>query len=174
VQNTREFDRTLLNTLPKATLIELLFTHLRSLWSVDGLYFIGIEERFGTEAATDIDRKVWEIMGKIEARRITGILQISGNDIQTVMKALRLTGWALDLEYKEIEVMKHKAVIRNRNCRVQQTRLKKELEEFPCKSVRWAFLRSFVKELNPALEVRCEICPPDDHPDDLWCEWVIQ
>ena len=40
------------------------------MWAVDGLYYLGIEELFGTKSATEIDRKVWEVMGKIEARKI--------------------------------------------------------------------------------------------------------
>jgi hypothetical protein len=164
----------MLNELPKEILIELLFSHLRSMWSVDGLYFIGIEERFGTAAATEIDAWVWKVMGKLEARRLRKTVDISGNDLSSVIRLLRHSGWALDLEFKEIEEYGDRAIVRNRDCRVQRTRLKKGLGEFPCKTVRWGFLKEFVKECNPALTVRCNVCPPDAHSDTLWCEWVIQ
>ena len=174
MNNRRDLDRDLLRETPRETLIELIFTHLRSLWSVDGLYFIGIEERFGTEAATDIDAAVWKVMGKIEARRVREVLDIAGVDLPSVVRALRFSGWALDLEHKEIEVREDRAVLRNRKCRVQERRLKNELGEFPCKRVRWGFLKAFVKEMNPALDVECNVCPPDGHPEDLWCEWIIR
>jgi hypothetical protein len=32
-------------------------------------------------------------------------------------------------------------------------------------------LKAFAKEFNPDIEVKCNVCPPDEHPDDLWCEW---
>ncbi|HEC80990.1 MAG TPA: hypothetical protein ENI42_00990, partial [Thermoplasmatales archaeon] len=130
-----------------------------------------IEERFGTEAATEIDRKVWEVMGKIEARRLKKFLGLEGGDIPAMMKALRHSGWALDLEDKEVEVEDSRAVIRNINCRVQNTRIRKGLGVFPCKNVRWGFLKSFAKEFNSDIVVNCIVCPPDEHPDDLWCEW---
>lgn len=168
---SREKDKKLLSEIPKEKIPDFIFLHLRDLWAVDGLYYLGIEEAFGTEAATEIDRKVWEIMGKIEARRLKEFFNIKGNDIPTVMKALRYSSWALDLEDKEIEIGKEKAIIRNVKCRVQDTRIKKGLSEFACKPVRWGFLKSFAKEFNPNISVSCKVCPPDNHPDDLWCQW---
>ena len=148
--------------------------HLRNLWAVDGLYYLGIEEEFGTKAATEIDAKVWEVMGKIEARRIKQLFNINGTDIKTMIKALRYSGWSLDLEDKEIIVEENKAIFRNVKCRVQNTRLKKGLKEFGCKPVRFGFLKAFAKEFNPDIELKCNVCPPDKHPDDLWCEWEFK
>ena len=170
----REKDRKLLSDLPRDKLNDFIFMHLRDLWAVDGLYYLGIEESFGTEAATEIDRRVWETMGKIEARKLKDFLRIKGNDIQSMMKALQYSGWALDLEDKEVVVEKDHAVIRNVKCRVQNTRLSKGLSEFGCKPVRFGFLKAFAKEFNPNIEVRCNVCPPDKHPSDLWCEWEFK
>ena len=172
VENTRHLDRELLASKDKEELIDLLFYHLRNYWAVDGLYFIGIEERFGTEAATEIDAWVWEVMGRIEAKKLKALLGIEGNDIPAVFRALKHSGWSLDLEFKEYEEGgRDRAIIRNRKCRVQNTRLGKGLGEFPCKKVRWGFLKSFAKEFDPDIEVKCNVCPPDEHSQDLWCEW---
>lgn len=168
---SRELDRKLISEIPKDKIADFTLLHLRNMWAVDGLYYLGIEEKWGTKAATEIDRKVWEVMGKIEARRLKELLGIKENDIPSLMKALRYSGWTLDLENKIIIIKKNKGIIRNVKCRVQNTRLKKGLPEFGCKSVRWGFLKSFAKEFNSEIEVKCNVCPPDEHPDDLWCEW---
>lgn len=170
----READRKLLMEMPKEKLVELLFKQMRNLWAVDGLYFLGVEEKFNTENATAIDAQVWEVMGKIEARRVKETLDLKGNDVPSIIEALRYTSWSLDLENKEVEVKENQAIFRNVSCRTQQTRLKKGLPEFPCKRVRWGYLKSFAKELNPDVEVNCKICPPDKHPDNLWCEWEFK
>lgn len=148
--------------------------HLRNMWAVDGLYYLGIEEKWGTEAATEVDRKVWEVLGKIEARKLKEFFDIKGNDIHSMMKALQYSGWALDLEDKEVVVEENRGIIRNVKCRVQNTRIKKGLDEFGCKPVRWEFLKAFAKEFNPDIVVNCNVCPPDKHPDDLWCEWEFK
>jgi len=171
---SRVEDRKIIEDIPKEKLADFIFMHLRNMWAVDGLYFLGIEEQFGTKAATEIDRKVWEVMGKIEARRLKELLGLSGSDIPSMIKALRFSGWALDLEDKEIVVEKEKAIVRNIKCRVQNTRTAKGLDEFPCKKVRWGFLKSFAQEFNPDIIVDCNVCPPDEHPIDLWCEWEFK
>lgn len=168
---SREKDRELIEDIPEEKIPDFIFMHLRNMWAVDGLYYLFIEEKYGTEEATEIDRKVWEVMGKIEARRIKELFNIKGTDIASIMKALSYSGWALDLEDKEIIVEKDRGIIRNTRCRVQNTRLSKGLSEFACKPVRLGFLKAFVKEFNQDVVVKCNICPPDEHPPNLWCEW---
>ncbi len=168
---SREKDEKLIKEIPKDKIADFVFMHLRNMWAVDGLYYLFIEEKWGTKEATEIDKKVWEIMGKIEARKIKELLNIKGDDIPTVMKALSYSGWSMDLEDKEIEIKKDKGIVRNIQCRVQNTRLKKGLTEFACKPVRWGFLKAFAKEFNPKIQVECIVCPPDEHSDNLWCEW---
>jgi len=168
---SREKDTALIHNIPKDKIPEFIYMHLRDLWAVDGLYYLGIEEDFGTEAATEIDRKVWEVMGKIEARKIKSFFHITGTDIASLMNALQYSSWSLDLEDKEITITPKKAILKNVKCRVQQTRLQKGLIEFGCKPVRFGFLKAFAKEINPDITVDCIVCPPDKHPDSLWCEW---
>jgi len=171
---SREKDRKIIEEIPKDKLVDFIFMHLRDMWTVDGLYYLGIEEKFGTDEATIIDANVWEVMGKIEARRIKQLFNISGTDIPTMIKALNYSGWALDLEDKEIVIEDDKAIFRNVKCRVQNTRRKKGLVEFGCKPVRFGFLKAFAKEFNPNIVVNCNVCPPDNHPDELWCEWEFK
>jgi hypothetical protein len=170
----RESDVKMLEDMDKDRLVELLLTQMRNLFTVDGLYFLGIEERSGTESATSIDANVWKVMGKLEARRLRKVLEIKDNDIQAFMEALRYTSWSLDLEDKEIEVTNEKGIFRTLKCRVQRTRVEKGLGEFSCKGVRGGYLEAFAREFNPEIEVSCSVCPPDEHTDDLWCEWVFR
>jgi hypothetical protein len=144
--------------------------HLRNMWGVDGLYYLGIEERFGTEAATEIDAFVWKIMGKIEARRLKKFLEL-GDDLESMIRGLKFSGWAMDLEDKEWEKAEDGMFLRTVNCRIQNTRIKDGLEVFPCKLVRWGFLKSFAKQFNENIEVICNQCPPDELEEGKWCEW---
>jgi hypothetical protein len=168
---SRNNDVKLISQLPKEKLPDYIFLQLRNLWAVDGLYFLGIEETSGTEVATKIDAQVWAVMGKIEARKLKEFLGITKTDIPSMMNALQYSAWALDLEDKEVIVEKDHAMIRNVRCRVQNTRLSKGLQEFGCKPVRFGFLKAFAKEFNPEIVVKCILCPPDQHPENLWCQW---
>ena len=55
-------DREMLAKMPIEKLLDFFFLQIRNLWRVDGLYFWGIEKKFGTEAATEIDADVWAVM----------------------------------------------------------------------------------------------------------------
>ena len=168
-------DREMIAEMPMEKLLDFFFLQIRNLWRVDGLYFLGIEEKFGTEVATDIDAWVCHTMAKIEAKRLRRMFQISENaDISTIMDLLQKSSWALDQPFKTIEISRNKAVLTVDKCRTQDARLNKGLSEFPCKKVRFGYLKNFAKTLNPNVEVNCIVCPPDKHPPDLWCRWEFK
>jgi len=165
-------DREMLAKLPVEKLFDFFFLQIRNLWRVDGLYFLGIEKRFGTEAATEIDAGVWEAMAAIEAKSLQKMFKVGENpDVPTIIELLRKSSWALDQPFKTVKLNSNKATLSINRCRTQETRLSKGLSEFPCKKVRFGYLKNFAKTLNPKVEVNCLICPPDKHPKDLWCKW---
>ncbi|UCE96526.1 MAG: hypothetical protein JSV51_02695 [Candidatus Bathyarchaeota archaeon] len=164
-------DLAMLGSMPKETLLNLVFLHIKNLWRIDGLYFLGIEKKYGTKAATHIDADCWKIMGKIEARELKKALDIKNRNLSGLIMALRNTSWALYQTQKEFEISAKKGVFRITHCRTQETRIAKGLDEFPCKLVRFGYLQRFVKEFNPRMNITCRICPPDPHTEDVWCEW---
>lgn len=171
---TREEDWETVGKLSKQKILDLFFLQVRNIWRVDGLYFLGIEDKFGTEAATRIDARCWQTMGRIEARHLREMLEIKRIDPKSLTYLLRNTGWALDILEKETEITERKVVFRVTKCRTQLTRIKKGLEVFPCKEVRFGYLRSFAHELNPKIKTICKVCPPDERPPNLWCEWEFE
>jgi len=165
-------DRAMLAGMPVDKLLDYFFLHIRNLWRIDGLYFLEIENKFGTEAATEIDAGVWTTMAGIEAKSLQRMFNVAENpDVATIMGLLRRSSWALDQPFKTITVSSKRAVLDIGRCRTQETRLSKGLGEFPCKKVRCGYLEKFAKTLNPKIKVNCLVCPPDKHPKDLWCKW---
>lgn len=45
----------------------------RSYMAADGLWFVKVEEKYGFEAALDIDSEVWKVMPKIQARMLKAV-----------------------------------------------------------------------------------------------------
>ena len=164
-------DCEMLERMPRESLLELFHMHIRNIWRVDGLYFLGIEEKLGTEAATQIDTNCWKILGKLEARELKNLLKIKKKDIPALMHALRYTSWSLYQEEKQIESSTSKGVYKVTKCRVQETRISKALDVFPCKNVRFSYLKAFVEEFNPNIKVNCRVAPPEERPKNVWCEW---
>jgi hypothetical protein len=168
-------DREMLAKMRKEKLLDYFFLQIRNLWRVDGLYFLGIEKKFGTEAAAEIDAGVWEIMAQIEAKSLQKMFKIGENpDMPTIMDLLHKSSWALDQPFKTIQVNEKRAILSIDKCRTQETRSSKGLSEFPCKKVRLGYLKNFAKTLNQNVTLNCLVCPPDKHPKDLWCKWEFR
>jgi len=167
-------DDDMLRNMPVEKVLSLLHMHVRNLWRVDGLYFLGIEEKFGTDAATQIDTNCWKTLGKVEARELKNLLHIEKNDVPALMYALRNTSWSLYQEDKQIEESPTVGVYRVTKCRVQETRINKKLDVFPCKGVRFSYLKAFVEEFNPSIKVNCRVAPPEARPKNVWCEWEFK
>ena len=165
-------DREMLKKMPAEKLLDYFFLQIRNLWRVDGLYFLGIEKKFGTEAATEVDAGVWQAMAEIEAKSLQRMFDVGENpDVTTIMNLLHRSSWALDQPFKTIETSSKRAVLSIDRCRTQEARLNKGLKEFPCKKVRFGYLKNFATTLNPNVKVKCLRCPPDKHPKDAWCKW---
>jgi len=165
-------DREMLSKMPVEKLLDFFFMHIRNLWRVDGLYFLGIEEKFDTEAAVKIDAGVWDTMAKLEAKSLQKMFATGENlSVEVIMNLLRKSSWALDQPFKSIEIDGKRAILEVKRCRTQETRLSKGLGEFPCKQVRLGYLKKFAETLNPTVKVTCLACPPDKHPENSWCRW---
>ena len=171
MSDTRDLDMKMLLAYTPEKLMEIFFTHIRNVWRVDGLYFLGIEEKFGTQAATDVDAYCHKILGKIEAKALVKVLGLEERGIPELMTVLKHSCWSLDLQEKTYEIAPDRAVLTVTMCATQLTRLAKDLPVFPCKQVRRGYLESFVEAFNPDLQCTCKFCPPDERSGDAWCRW---
>lgn len=62
----------------------------KSYFSADGLWFVKVEEEFGFEKALEIDKKVWEILPKIQARHMREVLNIERDGIEPYFRAIKV------------------------------------------------------------------------------------
>ncbi|RJQ28661.1 MAG: hypothetical protein C4589_05970 [Peptococcaceae bacterium] len=162
-----------LEELPKEKLIEIINMFAGNALTIDGLWFTYVEEKFGLEEAIKIDTAVWRRYGSIEARRIKKTLAIEGDDLGVLAKALNFQIWsrAMGIEYEIPETTGDKVIFNVTDCRPQKARIKSDRGEFACKPVGIALFEEFAREINPRFKLKCLVCPPDKHPDDLWCSW---
>ena len=165
-------DRERLGEMDREKLLRLFQMQIKNIWRVDGLYFQGIEKRFGVDAATEIDKETWRILAKIEARDLKKLYDVDRvKEIKMFMEMLLNTSWALYQTKKKVEINGDTGVFKVVSCRVQEARLKKGLGVFPCKPVRLGYLEEFAREMNPDIKVEVISCPPDEKDPEYWCGW---
>jgi len=158
--------------LTKEELQELLADASKNWLAHDGLWFRAVEEKFGIEAAMELDRKAWEKFTVIEAERIMKRLGIErGGGIPSLVQALNFRLYA-HINVQEVKEMSEtRCVFRMNSCRVQEARKRQGLPDFPCKSVGIVEYSGFAKTIDPRIKTKCLTCPPDPHPPDVWCAW---
>ena len=79
------------------------FSH-RSYHAVDGLWFMKVEEKYGFDAALELDNEVWKILPKIQARTLKSMAQTDrGLDalFECFTTKLTLEGFTFDAQRSE-------------------------------------------------------------------------
>jgi hypothetical protein len=157
--------------LPKETLVKLLGTYLRSLQAVDGWWFTGVEQALGMEKALEIDRFVWERVGKVEGQRLKQALNL-GEDAAAIASGFALASCPGPTSHLSVEqVSPSRVVYRVTDCPPQQARLKMGKDVFDCQGVCQAHFQSFAQAISPSARATCAFSPPEKYSTDLWCEW---
>ncbi len=138
----------------------------------DGLWFRAVEDKFGLEAALELDQAAWERFTVIEAKRIMKRLGFpAGGGIPALVQALKLRLYAHINVQETSEVTPRRCLFRMRNCRVQEARERQGLTPFPCKPIGIVEYSGFARTIDPRIVTRCLTCPPDPKPKDTWCSW---
>lgn len=161
--------------LSKEELLELLSEASKNWLAHDGLWFRAVEERFGIEAAMELDREAWEKFTVIEAKRIMKRLGLEpGGGIPALIQALKFRLYAY-INIQEIkEASDTHCIFRMNRCRVQEARKRQGLPDFPCKAVGIVEYSGFARTIDSRIETTCLACPPDPHPPDVWCAWEFR
>lgn len=156
----------------KDELMELLSDAAKNWLAHDGIWFQEVEKQFGLETAIKLDAQSWEKFSRIEAERIMKRHNIpQGGGIPALIKALQFRLYAYINQQEVTEVTEKRCVFRMNTCRVQETRQRKGLPDFPCKSVGLMEYDNFARTIDPRIKTRCISCPPDKHTGNYWCAW---
>lgn len=163
------------NDMSKEELIQLLQDAAKNWLAHDGLWFRAVEDKFGFEAALDLDKKAWETFTVLEAKRIKKRLGIKpGGGIPALVQALKFRLYAHINTQTVLEQDENRCVFQMNTCRVQDARQRQGLTDFPCKSVGLIEYSGFARTIDPRIRTTCLTCPPDPHTVGVWCAWEFK
>ncbi len=156
----------------KEALIGLLRDAAVNWLAHDGLWFRAVEDKFGLETAMELDAMAWEKFTVIEAKRIMKQIGLpAGGGIPALVQALKLRLYAHINVQETSDISPDRCVFRMRSCRVQEARERQGLSAFPCKPIGVIEYSGFARTIDPRIETRCLVCPPDPKAADTWCAW---
>ncbi|MEW5983475.1 MAG: DUF6125 family protein [Acidobacteriota bacterium] len=149
--------------LDRAGLLRALEVFASNWLAHDGCWFLAAEERFGMDVAMDLDTASWRRFAAAEARRIMAAFAITpGGGLESLRRALAYRMYSLINPWR-IEMAADGARLRffMESCRVQDTRRRKGLPDFPCSSVGQVEFETFARTVDPRIRTTCLHCPPD-------------
>jgi hypothetical protein len=138
----------------------------------DGCWFQAAEESIGMEAAIQLDAAAWKRYAVTEANRIMSTFGIpTSAGLPALEKALGLRQYSL-INSQHLEWLDDRTRLRffMDVCRVQETRRRKGLPDFHCKSVGIVEFETFARTVDLRIQTRCLHCPPDA-TDGKYCGW---
>ena len=158
--------------IPKEKLIEVCS---RSLSTVDGLWFLAIEQEYGFDAALKLDMEVWRKFGLIHGRRLVKNFALKeDNPIRTLIKLIQADPLLVIYKPEVVMLTDNKAVFRCNECPTQAARIRDGKGVFPGQRVCSTMYRAYADVLDPQVNVRCLTCSPDAKSPQYWCEWQFE
>ena len=138
----------------------------------DGCWFLAAEERLGMQPAIELDERAWHRFAAVEAQRIMTAFRIPQNGgLESLEKALGLRMYSLINAQRMEWSGDHKQLRFFMDvCRVQESRRRKGLADFPCKSVGMIEFATFAQTIDPRIRTSCLHCPPEAE-DSKYCGW---
>lgn len=159
-------------TMSREELLQALTAFAKNWLAHDGCWFLAAEERLGLDAAVELDAVAWKRFAAAEARRILDVFGIPhGGGLQALERALSLRMYAV-LNEQHVEWSDDGRTLRfvMDGCRVQDTRRRKGLSDFPCRPVGDVEFSTFARTIDPRIGTRCIYCPPEPNPGGA-CTW---
>lgn len=148
-------------TMSREELLRALEMFAKNWLAHDGCWFLAAEEHFNMETAIELDARSWKRFAAAEARRIMTTFDIPANGgLPALEKALGLRLYAV-INSQRTEWSTDRRCLRffMDVCRVQEARRRKDLPDFPCKSVGTTEFETFASTVDPRIRTTCLHCP---------------
>lgn len=163
--------KALLN-LPKEALNALKESVALNWLAGDGSWFQAVEFSRGMFDAKRCNDSCWSQFSPFEAWSIKRFLSLPGKPgLEGLKKALAFRLYATINKQSIVDETPTSFTFQMNECRVQSTRKRKGLDDYPCKSAGMAEYPTFAETIDPRIKTKCVGCPPDEHPGGWYCAW---
>lgn len=160
-----------ISDLPREKLLELCSIYAKNWLATDGLWFQGVEGKYGFDDALEIDEEMWRRFTVIEAKRIQAFLELGDRPgLPGLARALQFRLYA-PLNVAETYMEGESLIYRVVTCRVQNARERKGMAYHTCKPVGLVEYTLFAKTIDDRIATEVLSCHPDVTDPNCNCKW---
>lgn len=137
----------------------------------DGVWFQAVEFAHGMNDAKRCNDSCWGRFSPFEAHSIKKLLHLEEHPgLEGLEKALNFRMYGR-LNVQSCIWEDGALIFQMNECRVQTARIRKGLDDYPCKSAGLVEYARFAKGIDDRIKTTCIGCPPDEHPENWFCAW---
>lgn len=120
---------------------------------LDGAWFLASADKYGVEAATDLDVKAWEMFSERLAKKIVALLNLKGEFSQVFPNVMKVQNRLMNMKSEVKIIGENKAIQKVTDCEVWKMVSKVWTRETaPCYKVTQASIRGLLKGAFPDTE----------------------
>lgn len=160
----------------RETLLKLLKMYSEYMLRIDGFWYLTVMDKWGNKEAFDCDIRVWEKAQLYETKTISSLLNIHGDDVVTVMKAMQASPWMWIYDYEMDVKSNEHAILTIRTCPTLLS-LEKEgkgREKLICQEMEPKIMGIVAHYFNPNIRVTPLKMPPRKSKDEIPCKWEFK
>ena len=154
---------------------DLMEVASRTYYTIDGLWFLAVEDAFGFETAFTMNQTVWQQAGPIMGKRLLKYIDTEGKQPLRVLMELLFADPLMQVHKPVVtELTASKAVFRCLECPIQSARLREGRGVYngiPGCSILY---NAYAGTVDEHITTRCLACAPDPENPEYWCEWVFE
>lgn len=160
-----------LKTMPKERQLLLLDAIAKNWLAQDGVWFQAVEFTEGMNDAKRCNDSTWSRFSLFEAHSIKQLLGMGPHPgLDGLERALNFRMYGR-LNTQSCRREDGALIFEMNECRVQSARIRKGLDDYPCKSGGLVEYARFASGIDSRIKTECLGCPPDPHPDGWFCAW---
>ena len=161
-----------LSTIPEDILREVCS---RTFYTIDGLWFLAVEDKYGFETAFEMNQVVWQQASPIIGRRLLKNLDIKDRPPLQALIALILADPLMYVHRPEVVTLTDtKAVFRCTECPIQVARIRDGKGVYNGVPGCSLLFESYAELIDPRIKVNCVACAPNPDEPEYWCEWGFE
>ncbi len=158
--------------MPREKLMGLIETLGVNWLANDGVWFQSVEFSSGMDDAKRCNDTCWTRFAPFEAWSIKRFLELPENPgLEGLKKALMFRMYSRINVQSVVDESENVIRFEMNECRVQSSRKRKGLPDYPCKSAGLVEYTTFARAVDKRITTECIGCPPDAHPDEWFCAW---
>ncbi|HMF34890.1 MAG TPA: DUF6125 family protein [Candidatus Lokiarchaeia archaeon] len=132
---------------------KLLDLAIYSFLRLDGAWFLAASERFGVEAATDLDVRAWEAFSERLGKKIIATTNLTGDFAEILPTVFKIQNMLMNMKSTMTITGPESAVLRVDDCEVWKMVSKVwDRETAPCYKITQASIRGLLRGAFPGME----------------------